>query len=133
MKYSEMKKRYETLVKVSEFTLPRKVSVAIARNISNFREDLTIYNEQDADIAKRYVAKDEEGTPILDGNMYTFASLEDRGNFVRERNELNDAEIDVDIVKFNSSDLDGCYESDRYDIMTPAQESSIEWMIDYDE
>ena len=132
MKYSEMKNRFETLMEVSELTLPRKVSVAIARNISNFRKELEIYNEQDADIAKRYVAKDKDGKPVLDGNMYTFASEVDRENFIRERNELNSAEVDVDIIKFNSSDLDGCYDSDRYEIMIPAQESSIEWMIDYD-
>lgn len=132
MKYSEMKNRYETLMEVSELILPRKVSVAIARNIFNFRKELEIYNEQDVDIAKRYVAKDKDGKPVLDGNMYTFAVEEDRENFIRERNELNSAEIDVDIIKFNSVDLDGCYDSDRYEIMTPAQESSIAWMIDYD-
>lgn len=133
MTYGDAKIKYELLKKVSGLTLPRKVSVAIARNIMRFEEELKIYEQQDADIAHRYAAKDEKGDFILDGSSYTFETPENRKDFIRERDELNDTEADIQIAKFQASELERCDESERYDIMTPLQEASIGWMIDYED
>lgn len=131
MTYRELQGKHEALVMVSGLTLPRKVSVAIARNLARFKKELKIYTEQDADIAGRYAARDEDGNFILDGNSYTFDTPEDREGFIRERNELNDTEAGIEVVKFDASELDRCDEVERYSILTPAQEAAIGWMVNY--
>lgn len=133
MKFSEIMIKKQSMADVLDLILPRKVSVAIARNLTTINKEIELYNQQREDIAERYAKKDEKGNYVLDGNNYTFANGKDRQSFIEEVSELNDTDIDINIFKFNVSELDRCDESDRYNIITPSQEVSLGWMIDYDE
>ncbi len=133
MTYSELTERHTVLLAVGKLTLPRKVSVAISRNIVKLENELKIYSEQDKDIAERYAAKDEKGEFVLENNAFTFESMEKKGLFISERKELGETGIEIDILTFKASELDRCEEVERYDILTPVQEASLAWMIDYEE
>ena len=133
MKFSEIMIKKQSMANVLDLILPRKVSVAIARNLTTINKEIELYNQQREDIAERYAKKDEKGNYVLNGNNYTFANDKDRQSFIEEVSELNDTDIDINIFKFNVSELDRCDESDRYNIITPSQEVSLGWMIDYDE
>lgn len=133
MTYSELTERHTVLLTVGKLTLPRKVSVAISRNIVKLENELKIYSEQDKDIAERYAAKDEKGEFVLENNAFTFESMEKKGLFISERKELGETGIEIDILTFKASELDRCEEVERYDILTPVQEASLAWMIDYEE
>ena len=133
MKFSEIMIKKQSMADVLDLILPRKVSVAIARNLTTINKEIELYNQQREDIAERYAKKDEKGNYVLNGNNYTFANDKDRQSFIEEVSELNDTDIDINIFKFNVSELDRCDESDRYNIITPSQEVSLGWMIDYDE
>lgn len=124
-------------VKTKEPILPRKVTVAMARTLGNLERALAkeweFYNKQARDIAERYVKKDESGkVPEREGD-FVFASDEDKKVFREEMAELNRTEYEVDVMTFKASELDRCYEADRYDILTPLQVRRIEWMIDDDD
>ena len=133
MKFSEIMIKKQSMADVLDLILPRKVSVAIARNLTTINKEIELYNQQREDIAERYAKKDEKGNYVLNGNNYTFANDKDRQSFIEEVSELNDTDIDINIFKFNVSELDRCDESDRYNIITPSQEVSLGWMINYDE
>ena len=131
MKYTEIISRQQSLLNVVNLTLPRKVSVAVARNLAKIEKEITLYNNQREDIADRYAKKDEQGNYILDGSNYTFAEDKDKEAFLQEARELNETDIDIDFMKFRAEELDRCDEVERYSIITPAQELALEWMIDY--
>lgn len=129
--YQEMAMKHAVLMKIGELTLPRKVSVAVARNLIMFEKEFKLSDEQKKDIAQRYADKDEKGEFIVEDNQYTFKTQEDREAFTREIKELNEVEIDLDIMTFEADELEKCEKIDRYDILTPVQEASIGWMISY--
>ena len=135
MNYAEIMEKRNSLMSVMHLTLPRKVSVAIVKNLSLFNSEIDFYNSQRNDIADRYAQKDKSGNYILEGNQYTFATMGDREDFLQEARELNETNVDIEknIMKFYASELDKCDDSDRYNVLTPAQEISLGWMIDYNE
>lgn len=133
MTYTELKNRHSNLILIGKMTLPRKVSVAIARNIVKFEKELDVYTKQRNDIADRYAKKDEAGNYITDNDNFTFDTEDDKTVFLQEMKELNETEIDVQVMVFKASDLDRCDEVERYAILSPVQEAAIEWMIDYGE
>lgn len=136
MKYSEIIVNRRVLMEIGKFILPRKVSVAIARNLTRLDKEMKLYGEQENDIASRYAKKDEDGKIIFKGekkNELEFETTENLKRFQSEKKELNETEVEIEIMKFKSSELDRCEEVDRYQILTPVQEAAIEWMIDYEE
>ena len=136
MKYSEIIINRSILLEIGKLVLPRKVSVAIARNLTRLDKEMKIYGEQENDIASRYAKKDEDGKLIFKGakgNELEFEAPDDEKSFRAEKKELNDTEVEIEIMKFKSTELDRCEQVERYDILTPLQEASLEWMIDYEE
>jgi hypothetical protein len=132
--YPEMKRRFDILSALSDLVLPRRISVAISKNLTSLQKELEIYIKQDIDIANRYAVKDENGKFVLtEKNEHTFETEEDRKGFLSEREELNNVEIDVDVMTFDAEALATCDISERYDILTPRQEIAIDWMVDYGE
>ena len=133
MAYAEITVRHGILIQIGKLTLPRKVSVAIARNLVRLEKEIKLANDQRTDIAARYAAKDEAGEFILDETKekYTFTSPYDEKAFMDEVKELNESEVEVDIMKFGAAELEKCEQIEKYDFLTPLQEASLEWMIDY--
>lgn len=134
MKYEKIMDRYKVLLAVGKLALPRPVSTAIARNMVNLEKEVSFILQQKRDIANRFAKKDEKEQFVLDETQqnYVFDSEEDKNNFLRELQELEACEVEVDIMKFNINDLQSCDTTDRYDILTPIQEASLNWMIDYE-
>ena len=133
--YEDILNRHAVLIKIGGKVLPRKATHAIARNIQKLEKEVEFHRKQYGDIADRYAAKDDDGNFVLDAKKekHTFASEEDAASFRLEAKELIETEVDLDIMKFKSSELDKCDENDRYDILSPLEEAAIEWMIDYGE
>lgn len=85
--------------------LPIKVSYAIAKNVSKIEKELEIYNKERQKLLDKYCVKDEKGNLVIDeSNNY---SIEEEYIDIcnKELNELLDIEVDIDIHKFNESDL----------------------------
>lgn len=137
IKFADIENMYAALVNAGNIRLPRAASVAIARNIMTLRPELEVYTGQKDEILKRYAALDADGNPITqelaDGRVQYAIDKEKRCIFTEEIEELNNIEIDVAVRRFPASILDMCDASDRYDVLTAAQEADIAWMIDYEE
>ncbi|MCU6763370.1 Uncharacterised protein [uncultured Roseburia sp.] len=129
--YNEITVKHNILMEIGKLTLPRKVSVAIARNLIRLEKELKLAEEQRADIADRYAAKDENGNFVLDKEKYTFQTVADEKSFLEEAKELNEMEVEVQIMKFQAEELERCEQVERYAILTPLQEAALEWMANY--
>ena len=108
LNYQEMAVKHAVLMKIGELTLPRKVSVAVARNLILFEKEFKLMDDQKKDIADRYADKDKNGNFIVTENQYTFKTDADKEDFTREIKELNDVEIDLDIMTFEADELEKC-------------------------
>lgn len=132
MTFNELVNKHQVLMAVSDKVLPRKATVAIARNIGGMEKDMELHYKQRADIVDRFAVKNDEGEYVLDGDNYTFASDEDRQAFLDEIKQLSETEIEVDIMTFDSAELERCEMVERYDILTPREEAALSWMIKYE-
>ena len=130
MTFSDLLVYHQNLLALSNKTLPRKASVAVARNIGKMEKEVELHNKQRKEIAELYAVK-KDGEFVIENNSYTFSSEDDKKAFLDEVKQLNEVELDVDIITFDSAELDRCDEVDRYDILTPREETSISWMITY--
>lgn len=136
MKYSEIIVNRSVLMEIGKFILPRKVSEAIARNLTRMDKEVKFYGEQEGDIINRYAKKDDAGNVVfrdVKKGLLDFDTPEDEKNFLAEQKDLKNIEVEIEIKKFKSSELDKCEESDRYKILNPVQEAAIAWMIDYED
>lgn len=133
--YEKILNLHMELKKISECILPRKMSYAISRNLQALQKEADVFEAQKKDIADRYALKDEAGQFVLKytGNigMYQFADGEKNTAFNKELAELRTTEVEIDVFVFVAEEIDKCYESENYAILTPAQEAGIAWMIDY--
>lgn len=138
MKYSEIEKAYETLSLIQNKTFPRKIAVAIVRNMSILKPINELIERQKMDVLKKYCVCKEDGSPAFmtreDGSTYVnFIDNESGKQYYKELDEVLLIEEDINIVKINSSDLDVCDSDPRFSIITPAEELSIGFMIEYSE
>ena len=132
MTFTELLNKHQTLMSVSDKVLPRKVAVAIARNIGKMENEVQLHYKQRADIADRFAVKDDAGNFVLDNGNYTFKTKKDNKAFLDEINQLNEAEIDIEIMTFDEVELERCEMVERYDILTPREEATLSWMIKYE-
>lgn len=131
MTFLDLLVKNQNLVNLSNKTFPRKMSVAMARNLGEMEKEVELYNNQRKEIADLYAVK-ENGEFVLAGDSFTFASEEDKKAFLEEIKQLNEVDVEVDIITVDSTELDRCDEMERYDILTPREEASLSWMIKYE-
>lgn len=105
--------------------LPKKISYAIAKNISKIESELKIYNSEKQKLIDKYGFKDEHGNVKIDEYNNLKIMDEHVKDWNKEINELLDVEVDVEIHKFNIDDL---YNSDCD--MTPSDFILIDYMIE---
>lgn len=133
--YEKILNMHTELKKISECILPRKMSYAISRNLQALQREVDVFGAQKKDIADRYALKDEAGQFVLKyaGNisLFEFEDVEKNAAFNKELSELSATEVEIDVFVFAAEEIDKCYESENYAILTPAQEAGIAWMIDY--
>ena len=105
--------------------LPKKISYAIAKNMSKIESELKIYSSEKQKLIDKYGFKDEYGNVKIDEYNNLKIMDEHIKDWNKEINELLDVEVDVDIHKFNIDDL---YNSDCD--MTPSDFILIDYMIE---
>ena len=105
--------------------LHKKISYAIAKNMSKIESELKIYSSEKQKLIDKYGFKDEYGNVKIDEYNNLKIMDEHIKDWNKEINELLDVEVDVDIHKFNIDDL---YNSDCD--MTPSDFILIDYMIE---
>lgn len=134
MKYLEIERRHAVLMDAGKLVLPRKAAVAISRNIVKMESELEFYRKQLTDIFGRYAEKDDNGNIAVDKNgNVKFPDMDANIECVKEKRDLDNTEVKIEIMKFKASELDRCEQVERYDILTPLQEAALAWMIDYED
>ncbi|MCC8049699.1 MAG: hypothetical protein LIP10_03435 [Clostridiales bacterium] len=128
MTFSELVRNHQYLMEVGNLVLPRKITVAIHRNLALFEKEIETMNKQRLDVVDRYVLKDEKGNPVIENKQYCFASDEDKEAYLTEQHDIDETEFDLNIVTFDESEFDRCEEVERYDIPTAVQEMKLDWM-----
>lgn len=132
IKYSELSSRLKVLNSLQKYKLPRKMCTAIARNIVALRSECELKEKQVQEIAQKYATKNEDGEyEITEIGTYVF-DPEQLPLANKELAELNDFEVDLNLVTVSEDELLKC-DFPEYDILTPEQEISIMWMINYKE
>ena len=137
MKYIEIENTMNALQKVSNKVLPRKLSVAIVRNIEKLKSVSEFISAQRLDILKKYaiIENGEFKFTINENGQQTLAfdSQEKLNLCNSELNDLYSCSEDLGLIKVSASELDKCEESDRYDILTVQEELSLAFMLTYEE
>lgn len=111
------------LKEISNKQLPIKVSYAIAKNISKLEADLKTYNEERAKLIKKYVEIAEDGQILQDGYGQIVFKDNSKELWEKDIKELLSVENEIDIHKFNISELEGYS-------MKPSELVLIEYMIE---
>lgn len=104
---------------------PIKVSYAISKNIAQIEKELEIYNKERQKLLDKYCVKNEKGENLIDENNKLEITKEHYDDWNRDFNELLNIEVDINIHKFNKSDLlnSNCE-------MTAAEIMLIDYMIE---
>lgn len=105
--------------------LPIRVSYAIAKNVSKIESELKVFNNERQKLLDKYCVKDEEGKNKIDENNQLRIADEHLEDWSKDLEELLDIEVEIDIYKFNISDLlnSNCE-------MTPSELMLIDYMIE---
>ncbi len=130
MKYIDAVNRHSNLMKLGKKVLPRKINVAIARNLVKLEDEMKALQSQPEDIASRYACKDADGEFIKNGDQYTFATPEDKEAYYKEFKDFMESEIDINASTFEEVELDKCEEEgSKFDMLTSLELAYLEWMI----
>jgi len=110
---------------ISNKELPVKVSYSIAKNINKIESELKTYNTEKQKLIDKYSEKDNAGKTLIDSENKI--KIEDKylENWNRDIKELLAIENEVDIHKFNISELENSNCA-----MTPAELMLIDYMIE---
>ena len=135
MQYKNIVSLRRLLAQLGEKKLPRKFTVAIARNMSILDPIIKVINDQNIEIAKKYCKLNDDGEVAVrndNGNqIIDFNSPEDGQAYIKELSELESTEEDVNLIKVSASVLDALDE-DRFDSITANEELQLACMIDYE-
>lgn len=116
---------YNALAAVAEKKLPVKLSYAISKNLAKLQPEYELVQKARMDLLDQYGKKDQEGNLVIEDNCY---QLSDAEAFNREMREYIDTEIEVDIHLVSTDELSKLEEF-RYDILTPAELVSLEFIF----
>lgn len=105
--------------------LPRKMSYALAKNISKIENELRIYNDERQKLLDKYTVKDDNGNNLIDENNQLKIADEHLEAWNKDIKELLEIEVDIDVHMIKLDDfLNG--ECD----LTPAELMIIDYMIE---
>ena len=114
----EAEMHLQLLSKMVNQELPRKTSVAIARNLRKLNDELKEYREQKDNLIRKYGKENEDGQIGIDMN----ADREAFAKFVEELTPINQLEFEIDIMKISYDDLP--------ETITPETIFGLEFMIE---
>lgn len=118
----EILEKVEMLGEISDRKLPVKVSYAIGKNIGKIESELKHYNKEREKIVDKYCEKDEEGKFKIENGNYVIKE-DEKENWNKDMQELQEIEIVIDVHKFKLEELNG------YD-MTAGEMMCIDFMIE---
>lgn len=128
LKLMDIRQAALTLHQIKDKSFPVKMSYALSKNMSVLWAEYDLIEKEREKICNRYADKDENGKPIINGNVYAMSADNDR-KCNKEFEELLETEADVDVSMIPQSVLDACDQSDRYDILTLGEMRAIGFLI----
>lgn len=106
--------------------LPVGLSYALIRNLKAFEPAAMAYEEERKKILDRYVAKGEDGKPVIKDKAYVF---EDQEAYAEAMNELLNIENDVQIHTVKFADVEKC-DTEQFDSLSMSELALIDFMIE---
>ena len=126
IKNSEIVQIFNGIPSAMKKQLPVKVSYAIGRNMKMLEPIANAHEAERMKIIEKYVEKDDKGEIIVRGNEVV---LTDKEGYAREIGELLEIENEVQVHTIPFSLIEEC-DSERFDVLTPAELSAMSFMIE---
>ena len=115
--------------------LPVKVSYAVQKNQKSVQEIVEFYAQKRQELIDTYAEKDADGNFVPGKNENdepikgTINIPKDNmATFLKESNDLDKTDIEIDLMKISMEDLEKCDE-ERYDAITPEEMNALTQMI----
>ena len=126
MKIIEIQKSYNTLMGMKHKVLPAKMSFVLSRNLREMSKVMEDVNESVSELVRQYGDKKADGTVEVgeDGNIH----VENMPEFLKELNDLYNADADIRLDMLSESDIEKC-EEDGYDKLTLDEIGALDCMI----
>ncbi len=109
--------------------LPVQLLRAINLNKKRILEEIEVTESSRKEIAESYCLKDNNGSPVIKDEHYTFSDSETEKKCIEAVEELFDTEIEIDICTVPFQMLIDC-DNDKYDSITGEEYDNIEFMIE---
>lgn len=122
----ELVDKYQVFGDIAAKKLPVKLSYAISKNMMALEKEAKIIDDNRIKLAQTYSEKNEDGTPKVVNNSYVVSDIE---SFNKELNEYYKTDVDVEICKVSSNELDKL-DDPRYDVLSPAEITALQFMLD---
>lgn len=105
--------------------LTRRMSYAIAKNITKIGEELNYYNTEKDKLLKKYSLKDDKGNIVFNKDGSVTIDKNKINDWTVEYTELLNFKVDVDFYKFSEEEIFNC-ECD----LTPLEIFALDFMIE---
>ena len=111
--------------KIMKKRLPVKFGFAISKNMAAMQSAAESYDAEIVKLLEKYGKKDESGQFMKDVKEYI---LSDKQAYTDEVKELMDIENEIQIHTVSMDEIEKC-DSEKFDALTPAELSLLEFMI----
>lgn len=125
LKNSDIVRIFTEMPEIRKKQLPIKVSFAINKNMAALESTAKSYDAERTKIVNKYCEKDESGQLRTNGNEYVIADKEAYGEEIKE---LLGIENEIRVHTVTLDELEKC-DSGKFDALTPAELSLLEFMI----
>ena len=98
MKIFEAEINLQAMASIMQEKMPRKASMAVAKNLRKYNDELKEYFEQKNELVRKY-GKEVDGQYIIEESSDNFKQ------FLEEIRPLANAEIDIDTMKVTYDEL----------------------------
>lgn len=105
IKLGNLKSILDNMDKLTEVSLPIKISYNISKLVANLVSEYNIFEENRMKLIQRYAKKDDKGEVITDSNNVVEIENNNIKDFNNEINELLNIEIDIKFKKISVSEL----------------------------
>ena len=130
MTVRETRNTLVALIALEEKHYPVRLSYAISKNINALTREVKQAEKERIKICESYASKDAEGKVQIQDNSYLFPDDKSKEACVADTDELLETEVEVDIFSVGNDVLEACEASERYDIPTIAEMSTLMFMIE---
>ncbi len=118
----------QNLAPLAQKKLPHRLAYAIGKNLLALQAEQKLVEERRMEMVKTYAESDEAGDPVIKDNNYVFPE-EGLKQFKEEFDDFMKTETEVAVYTIQEELLEQL-ESERYDVLTPVELISLEFMIE---